>query len=39
MRRVVVERLGATPDEIESGHCPNLSRPAELARRLEAYAR
>jgi pimeloyl-ACP methyl ester carboxylesterase len=39
MRRLVKDRLGITPDEIESGHCPNLSRPAELARRLEAYAR
>lgn len=37
MRRVVQERLGITPDELDSGHCPMLSRPAELARRLEAY--
>jgi pimeloyl-ACP methyl ester carboxylesterase len=37
MRRVVRERLGITPDEIESGHCPALSRPKELADRLEAY--
>ena len=37
MREVVRERLGITPDEIESGHCPALSRPAELADRLEAY--
>ena len=37
MRGVVRERLGITPDEIESGHCPALSRPAELADRLEAY--
>jgi pimeloyl-ACP methyl ester carboxylesterase len=39
MRALVRERLGITPDEIDSGHCPNLSRPAELASRLEEYAR
>jgi pimeloyl-ACP methyl ester carboxylesterase len=38
MRQLVRERLGITPDEIDSGHCPMLSRPVELARRLEAYA-
>jgi pimeloyl-ACP methyl ester carboxylesterase len=32
-----VERLGIEPDEIESGHSPALSRPRELAERLEAY--
>jgi pimeloyl-ACP methyl ester carboxylesterase len=37
MRGVVRERLGITPDEIDSGHCPALSRPRELAERLEAY--
>jgi pimeloyl-ACP methyl ester carboxylesterase len=37
MRRVVRERLGFTPDEIESGHCPALSRPKELAELLDAY--
>jgi pimeloyl-ACP methyl ester carboxylesterase len=37
MRRVVRKRLGITPDEIDSGHCPALSRPKELADRLEAY--
>jgi pimeloyl-ACP methyl ester carboxylesterase len=37
MRGVVQERLGITPDEIESGHCAALSRPRELAERLEAY--
>jgi pimeloyl-ACP methyl ester carboxylesterase len=37
MRGVVRERLGIEPDEIESGHCPALSRPVELAERLEAY--
>lgn len=36
-RRVVRERLGITPDEIAGGHCPFLSRPKELAERLEAY--
>jgi pimeloyl-ACP methyl ester carboxylesterase len=37
MRGVVRERLGIEPDEIESGHCPALSRPRELADRLERY--
>jgi len=37
-RRVARERLGITPDEIDSGHTPALSRPRELADRLEAYA-
>lgn len=37
LRRVVQERLGIVPDEIDSGHCPALSRPRELAERLEAY--
>jgi len=37
LRRVVRDRLGTTPDEIDSGHTPALSRPAELAERLEAY--
>ena len=37
LRRVVRERLGFSPDEIESGHCPALSRPKELAERLDAY--
>jgi hypothetical protein len=30
--------LGLTPDEIDSGHAPALSRPVELAHRLDAYA-
>lgn len=38
LRRVVRERLGITPDEIAAGHLPMLSRPYELADRLEAYA-
>jgi pimeloyl-ACP methyl ester carboxylesterase len=37
MRRVVKERLGITPDEIDGSHCVALSRPRELADRLEAY--
>ena len=36
-RRVVAERLGIVPDEIESGHCVALSRPAELAAMLDGY--
>ncbi len=37
MHEVVRARLGCDPDEIESGHCPALSRPVELAERLEDY--
>jgi pimeloyl-ACP methyl ester carboxylesterase len=37
MRRVVRDRLGIVPDEIDSGHLPALSRPKELVDRLEAY--
>jgi pimeloyl-ACP methyl ester carboxylesterase len=37
LRRVVRERLGFVPDEIEAGHCVALSRPNELAERLDAY--
>lgn len=37
MRRVAKERLGITPDEIDGSHCVALSRPKELADRLEAY--
>lgn len=37
LRRVARERLGITPDEIDGGHCVALSRPMELADRLEAY--
>jgi pimeloyl-ACP methyl ester carboxylesterase len=36
-RRVVGERLGIVPDEMDSGHLPALARPAELVARLEAY--
>jgi pimeloyl-ACP methyl ester carboxylesterase len=35
--RVVEERLGIAPDEMDGGHCVALSRPKELAERLEAY--
>jgi pimeloyl-ACP methyl ester carboxylesterase len=38
LRRVARERLRITPDEIDGGHTPALSRPRELADRLEAYA-
>jgi pimeloyl-ACP methyl ester carboxylesterase len=38
LRRIARERLGIVPDEIEGGHTPALSRPRELAARLEAYA-
>jgi hypothetical protein len=36
-RRVARERLGIVPDEIDGGHTPALSRPIELAGRLDAY--
>lgn len=38
-RRVVRERLGIELDEMPGGHLVALSRPAELADRLEEYAR
>jgi pimeloyl-ACP methyl ester carboxylesterase len=37
MRRVVRERLGVIPDELPGSHCVALSRPGELADRLDAY--
>lgn len=37
VRRVVRDRLGITPDEMDSGHTPALSHPRELVQRLEAY--
>ncbi len=37
MRRVVADRLGIEPDEIEAGHCVALSRPAEVATLLAGY--
>jgi pimeloyl-ACP methyl ester carboxylesterase len=36
-RRVVHERLGITPDEMDGGHLPALAHPKELAERLDAY--
>jgi hypothetical protein len=36
-RRIVGERLGITLDEMAGGHLVALSRPKELADRLEAY--
>jgi len=37
LRRVVHDRLGITPDEMDSGHLPALGHPTELVERLEAY--
>jgi hypothetical protein len=37
MRRLVRERLGITPDEIDGGHLVALSRPRDLAERLDRY--
>ena len=36
-RYLSLKAQGIEPDEIDSGHCPALSRPRELAERLEAY--
>ena len=36
-RRVVRERLGFDPDEIDGGHLPALARPVALVDRLETY--
>lgn len=38
LRRLVRQRLGIVPDEIEAGHCVGLSRPVELASLLLGYA-
>jgi pimeloyl-ACP methyl ester carboxylesterase len=38
MRGLIGDRLGLTPDEIRSGHCPMLSVPADFARLLATYA-
>jgi pimeloyl-ACP methyl ester carboxylesterase len=38
LRRIARERLGVAPDEMDGGHTPALSRPNELADRLDAYA-
>ena len=37
-RRVVHERLGFVPDEMDGGHLPALHSPADLAARLHVYA-
>lgn len=37
MRRVVRERLNLVPDEMDGGHMVMLSRPAEMAGKLDAY--
>src|SRR5919106_1341073 len=37
MRRVVREMLGIIPDEMDGSHCVALSRPKQLADRLETY--
>lgn len=34
---MVRERLGIVPDEMDGGHYVSLTRPQELADRLEAY--
>jgi len=36
-RRVVRERLGITPDEMDGGHLPALAHPKELVERLVTY--
>jgi len=36
-RRVVRERLGITPDEMDSGHLPALAHPEELVGHLERF--
>ncbi|USA04854.1 alpha/beta hydrolase [Streptomyces lydicamycinicus] len=38
LRALAAERLGLVPDEMEGGHFPMLSRPIELADRLESYS-
>jgi pimeloyl-ACP methyl ester carboxylesterase len=38
LRPLVHDRLGAETDEIDSGHCPALSRPGELAALLDHYS-
>lgn len=37
IRTVVRDRLGITPDEIDGNHCVALSRPGDLADRLDSY--
>lgn len=38
-RRIVTDRLGIVPDEMDGGHLPALAHPEELTRRLEEYVR
>jgi pimeloyl-ACP methyl ester carboxylesterase len=38
-RRVAMQRLGLVPDEMDGGHLVALSRPKELAARLDSYSR
>lgn len=38
-RKLAAERLGLDVDEVSGGHCIALSRPVELADRLEDYVR
>ena len=37
LRRVVRDRLGIEPDELDSGHTPALSHPTELVDLMESY--
>jgi pimeloyl-ACP methyl ester carboxylesterase len=39
LRPLVRDRLHIEPDEIDSGHCPALSRPRELAQMLDRFVR
>lgn len=39
MRKVVRDRLGIVPDEMDGGHCAILTRPDEIAARLDEYAK
>jgi pimeloyl-ACP methyl ester carboxylesterase len=39
LRPLVRGRLHVEPDEIDSGHCPALSRPRELAQMLDRFVR
>ena len=36
-RRVVRDRLGFDPDEMDGGHLPALAHPTDLVERLERY--
>ena len=37
LQKVVRDRLGVEPDELDCGHTPNLSQPRELAALMESY--